>query len=144
MVALAEPPPVSHWNGRVRLIPTPPWSHCQADRGINPASATSGSLNFNADRVFFTHTLLRRALFQLRPIMTEKMTDEEWNNELNLRLTAMELALNELDKENIFERQNNRKNMVINVEVMPPNYENTERALRLKKKEILKDFSCDL
>jgi hypothetical protein len=52
----------------------------------------------------------------------------------------MEAAMKELDEEDIFERKNKRKNMVINVEVMPPSYENTERALRLNKKEILKEI----
>ncbi|MHC6204295.1 DUF4303 domain-containing protein [Breznakiellaceae bacterium SP9] len=79
-------------------------------------------------------------LFRLRPLMNEKMTNEEWNDEFNIRIAAMELALKELDEENIFERQNKNKNMVINVEVIPPNYENTKRALRLNKKEILKEI----
>ena len=62
---MAEPPPVSHWNGQTRLISMPPGRHCQTGRGINPASATNDSLSFNAARAFFTHTLLRSLNFSL-------------------------------------------------------------------------------
>jgi hypothetical protein len=92
---------------------------------------------FNYGKEYFEKV---NRLFSLRPLMNENMTENEWNEEYNLRLNAMENAMKELDDENIFERKDKRKNMIINVEVMPPDYENTERALRLNNKEILKEI----
>tara|TARA_B100001750_G_scaffold218125_2_gene204005 strand:- start:4137 stop:4616 length:480 start_codon:yes stop_codon:yes gene_type:complete len=75
-----------------------------------------------------------RALFDLRPAM---MADggavdcEYWDTEFSLRLSAMEYAMSKLDGEGFFGEGDARMDMVINVEVMPPDYTNVLRALRL-------------
>ena len=49
----------------------------------------------------------------------------------------MEKAMANLDKEGLFGVGNQRLGIVINAEVMPPDYTNTERALRLNPREAL-------
>ncbi|MES2820870.1 MAG: DUF4303 domain-containing protein [Pseudomonadota bacterium] len=70
-------------------------------------------------------------LFELRPEMTSEMTDSEWEAEYAVRLRAMELAMKELDDEGVFSQRGDREKVVINVEVMPPDATNAERARRL-------------
>lgn len=65
-----------------------------------------------------------------RKAMT-KLTDEEFNAEYNLRLSAMEAAMVQLDREGLFSINQDRENVVVLVEVMPPDYTNTERAHRM-------------
>jgi hypothetical protein len=72
-----------------------------------------------------------RKLFSARPQISPKMSANEWDNELQLRLRAMEMAMKRLDSEGLFGSDEKRLGIVINVEVMPPDYGNTERALRL-------------
>ena len=45
-----------------------------------------------------------------------------------------------LDNKGLFGEGEKRKNIVINVEVMPPDYTNTERALRLNPSESLTEW----
>ena len=73
-------------------------------------------------------------LFAKRPNL-HNLDDEHYYKEFDLRLNAMELAMRKLDEEGIFELNQNRKEVYINVELMPPCVSNTERALRLNKKE---------
>jgi len=63
------------------------------------------------------------------------LPDEEWKAQFDFRLIAMELAMKRVDLENIFELNQPRKDVYINVEIMPPDSTNTERALRLNKAE---------
>jgi hypothetical protein len=72
-----------------------------------------------------------RILFELRPQIGTGMTAEDWTTEYNLRLRAMERAMARLDMEGIFGTGETRLRVVINAEVMPPDYTNTERAVRL-------------
>ena len=78
-------------------------------------------------------------LFQLRP---EPSLDDEaaWHEEVALRLDAMESAMARLDQEGLFGSGARRLAMVINVEVMPPDYSNVERALRLNPEEALHEW----
>ena len=75
-----------------------------------------------------------REIFGKRPNIHD-LDDELYDKEFDLRLNAMELAMKQLDKEGIFELNQSRKEVYINVEIMPPDFSNTERALRLNKKE---------
>jgi len=71
-----------------------------------------------------------KALYSSRPTIDD--SDENiWETEFNLRLKAMELSLKRLDNEGIFSRNQNREEICVLVEVMPPNKINTETALRL-------------
>lgn len=63
--------------------------------------------------------------------------DNKYMKEYELRLECMEKALANLDKEGLFGKCEKRKNIVINVEVMPPDYTNIERAKRLNPEEAL-------
>lgn len=54
-------------------------------------------------------------------------TDEEYE----LRLSAMEEAMKQLDAEGLFTQNQPRSEIMVLVEVIPPDYTNTERAYRL-------------
>ncbi len=71
------------------------------------------------------------ALFEKRPAVGTHMSDDEWDEEVSLRIGAMEKALAKLDKEGLFGRGNERAKLVINAEFMPPDETNTVRAKRL-------------
>jgi hypothetical protein len=75
-----------------------------------------------------------KRLFEQRPNM-DYFNESLWNEEFNFRLMVMELAIKKLDNEGLFELNQPRKDVYINVELMPPDSTNTERALRLNKKE---------
>ena len=61
----------------------------------------------------------------------DDMSDDDWAAEHDLRLSAMETALRRLDDEGLFGEGERRLGLVVNVEVMPPDPTNTERARRL-------------
>lgn len=65
---------------------------------------------------------------------------DSFQEEFELRINSMEKAMENLDKEGLFGKGNERLQIVINAEVMPPDYGNTERALRLNPKEALKEW----
>lgn len=69
-------------------------------------------------------------LFALRPGI-DTLDEDGWQKEYTLRLDAMEQAIRLLDDEGAFGTGDERSNLVINVEVMPPDRTNTERAYRL-------------
>jgi hypothetical protein len=71
------------------------------------------------------------------------MTLEASAVEFELRLRAMERALARLDAEGVFGTGARRHRLVINAEVMPPDFTNTERALRLNPEESLKDWLAE-
>lgn len=65
----------------------------------------------------------------------DNLKGKEWEEQFNFRLNAMELAMKQVDFEGIFSLNQLRKDVYINVEIMPPDKTNTERALRLNKAE---------
>jgi hypothetical protein len=69
-------------------------------------------------------------LFEARPRM-DFASPEQYSAEFALRLRARETAMARLDAEGLFEKGDDRLRIVINVEVMPPDHTNAERALRL-------------
>jgi len=68
-------------------------------------------------------------LFDQRPAINDK--------EYDLRLRAMESALKKLDSTGVFGEGNSREGLYINVECMPPDHTNTERAHRLNPEKSL-------
>lgn len=54
-------------------------------------------------------------------------TDEEYE----LRFSAMEEAMKQLDADGLFSKNQPRNEIMVLVEVIPPDYTNTERAYRL-------------
>ncbi len=66
---------------------------------------------------------------------SEKKVDEMLDNEINLIINSMEKAMSNLDKEGLFGKGENRNNVFIAVEFMPPDPTNIIRAIRLNKEE---------
>ena len=70
----------------------------------------------------------------------ERLTGDRFMKEYDIRMNSMEEVMASLDKEGIFGSGERRKNMVVLAEVRPPDYTNTERALRLNSREALKEW----
>ena len=70
----------------------------------------------------------------------EDLDDEQIEEEIDLRIEAMERVMAVLDQEGLFGIGDDRMKIVINAEIMPPVYENTERAIRLNPKDALKEW----
>lgn len=71
-----------------------------------------------------------RKLFSQRPRISA-LRETARDDEYAFRFFAMEAALTELDARGAFGAGLEREQIVINVEVMPPDYTNTERAKRM-------------
>ncbi|MDM5248704.1 DUF4303 domain-containing protein [Lysinibacillus sp. G4S2] len=81
-----------------------------------------GCENFETERKLFNERLL-------------DYTDEiKWFKEVDFRLEAMVLAMEKIDKKEIFSLNQPRSKVYVNVEVIPPDETNTIRALRLNKR----------
>lgn len=80
----------------------------------------------------------------VKKIFSERMkqctTDNEKDKEVLLRINSMEKVMHNLDIEGIFGQGEKRLGIVINAEFMPPDYTNTERAIRLNPKDALKQW----
>ncbi|MGA3674601.1 DUF4303 domain-containing protein [Lysinibacillus agricola] len=80
----------------------------------------------------------------VRKLFNERLldyTDEiKWFKEIDFRLEAMVLAMEKLDKKEIFSLNQPRSKVYVNVEVMPPDETNTIRALRLNKRGNILDW----
>lgn len=61
-------------------------------------------------------------------------SDEEYDQEIEHWLSLMEKVMKTLDEEKIFGEGEERRSMIINAEVMPPDETNAERAERLNTK----------
>ncbi len=71
-------------------------------------------------------------LLQERPNIWE-LEDAQFDLEYEKRYAAMEEAMRRLDKEGMFAINQARGEVVVLVEVMPPDEENTERAFRMNR-----------
>ena len=78
-----------------------------------------------------------RKLFAMRPGI-DSIHSAAWEAEYELRLRAMETAMRNLDEQGLFGTGERRLNIVVNVEVMPPDYTNTQRAKRLNPPEAIR------
>lgn len=78
-------------------------------------------------------------LFAERPRMDPDDL-KAWEAEWQSRVDAMEAALSLLDGEGLFGRGAARSQIVINVEVAPPDSTNTERAVRLNPPEAVRTW----
>jgi len=70
-------------------------------------------------------------------LLNVSTTEQAWASEYEIRLRAMEAAIARLDAEGLFGSGPDRLRIVVNVEVMPPDYTNTVRAQRLNPQEAL-------
>jgi hypothetical protein len=66
--------------------------------------------------------------------------ERAWQAGYDFRMSVMEEALARLDRAGLFGTGARRASIVINVEVMPPDRTNVERALRLNPPEALTDW----
>ena len=80
-------------------------------------------------------------LFLKRPDMNSLVWVEgAFQAEYELRLRAMETAMSRLDQQGLFGTGEDRLKIAVNVEVMPPDYTNTERAKRLNPPEAIRTW----
>lgn len=83
-----------------------------------------------------------KKLFAMRPGI-ESLHGAAWESEYELRLRAMETAMRNLDEQGLFGVGEQRLKIVINVEVMPPDFTNTLRAMRLNPPEAIRDWLAE-
>ena len=115
------------------------WSHESLARSDEPELdrwhyADSPFLDFGAQ-----HFASVRDLWQARPTIG----DHNRSTEYELRLTAIESAMRRLDSAGVFGSGEFRRNLMVNVEVVPPDYTNTERAIRLNPPESIAQWIAD-
>ncbi|TWU07512.1 DUF4303 domain-containing protein [Stieleria varia] len=115
------------------------WSHESLARSDKPELdrwhyADSPFLDFGAQ-----HFARVRDLWLARPAMGE----DNWTAEFELRLSALESAMRRLDSVGFFGSNEHRRNLMINVEVVPPDYTNTKRAIRLNPPESIAQWIAD-
>ena len=72
--------------------------------------------------------------------MRKLTTESEKDNEIQLRINSMEKVMYNLDMKGMFGKGDQRLGIVINAEFMPPDFTNTERALRLNPKDALNEW----
>lgn len=72
--------------------------------------------------------------------MRELSTQEERDREIRIRINSMEKVMHNLDMNGMFGKEQERLGIVINAEFMPPDFTNTERALRLNPREALNEW----
>lgn len=65
------------------------------------------------------------------PLKPEAEYEVEYEKEFNFRINAMMEALHRCDKKGIFSLNQDRSEIMINVEILPPDYTNTIRAKKL-------------
>jgi len=78
-------------------------------------------------------------LFSERPDFLE-LSESMQAEEFNLRINAMVSAISRLDKEGVFGKGKDRENILVNVEVMPPDHTNVERAIKLNPASALVEW----
>ena len=78
-------------------------------------------------------------LFGQRPDI-RLLSGQERKDEFDLRLRAMEEAIAALDAKGVFGMGTSRNRIVVNVEVMPPDVSNTDRAKRLNPAEAIEEW----
>jgi hypothetical protein len=84
-----------------------------------------------------------RRLFEMRPGLQADGPQDAWDAEVELRIEVMEAAMARLDAEGLFGTGTKRAEIVIIVEVMPPDYTNTQRAFRLNPRAALEEWLAE-
>lgn len=125
----AHAPIVSAWSKeKLAMVPeaerpTVKWSYADAPY-------------FDFDSASFEKV---RLLFDQRPNILS-LNEPLRSSEYEERLSVMEAALSEADAAGTFGSGIEREQIVINVEVMPPDHSNTERAIRLNPPAALTEW----
>ena len=79
-------------------------------------------------------------LFEQRDSLMDYNNEEQWNEEYDLRLAAMVYAMKKLDIVGIFALNQPREQVYINVELIPPDDTDIERALYFNKAENIEEW----
>ena len=80
---------------------------------------------------------------KLNKAFSERMkniSDDEYGKEIDYWLSLMEKVMKKLDDEKVFGEGKERRSMIINAEIMPPDETNAERAFRLNEKNTYKKW----
>ncbi|WP_260405679.1 DUF4303 domain-containing protein [Paenibacillus sp. 598K] len=106
-----------------------------AEAGKGEAESLAEEIKWSyADSPYYAFAEARmadvEARYAQRPLLHE-LDETKAEAELQLRLQAMELAMRQLDAEGLFRRNQPRSEVVVLVEIMPPDPINTEIAKRL-------------
>lgn len=125
----AHPPVISAWSHeKLALVPL------EKRQLVKWSYADSPYFDFGSE--YFAKV---RELFTARPSLWS-MDDVSREAEYELRLRTMEEAMAEVDAKGVFGAGTKREGIVITVEVMPPDYTNTERVIRLNPAGALKQW----
>ena len=81
-----------------------------------------------------------KQLFEERDSLMDYNNEEQWNEEYDLRLAAMVYAMKKLDEMGIFALNQPRGQVYINVELMPPDDTDIERALSLNNPDNIEEW----
>lgn len=68
---------------------------------------------------------------KVEEMLNERSELRDTDEEYELRFSAMEEAMKQLDADGLFSKNQPRNEIMVLVEVIPPDYTNTERAYRL-------------
>ena len=79
-------------------------------------------------------------LFEQRDSLMDYNNEEQWNEEYDLRLAAMVYAMKKLDETGIFALNQPREQVYINIELMPPDDTDVERALSLNNPDNIEEW----
>ena len=79
-------------------------------------------------------------MFEERDSFIDYNNEAQWNEEYNLRLAAMVYAMKKLAAVGIFSLNQLREQVYINVELMPPDDTDIERALLFNKPDNIKEW----
>lgn len=79
-------------------------------------------------------------VFLERPNIHALQTEREYEKEFNFRVDSMMEALYRCDKKGIFSLNQSRLKILINVEILPPDYTNTIRAKKLNPPEAIQTW----
>lgn len=69
-----------------------------------------------------------------------ELDDDEFDEEVEIRINIMEEVMKRLDEKGMFGKGKKRLKIIINAEFMPPEYSNTERAIRLNPREAIEEW----
>jgi hypothetical protein len=131
----AHPPIVSAWSKEALAASAAQERDLDPQRTLKWSYADSPYCGYGSE---YFETV--NGLFAKRPRLSPVLSKAEWSAEYQVRLDAMEAAMERLDSEGIFGVGTSRLGTVVLVEVAPPDRSNTERALRLNPPEALTEW----
>lgn len=114
------------------------WSYESLEKSIIDNDITDEDKNWwkwnylDSPYVFYGDDEFFKEVYELLDKRASVLSDDElYDVEWETRIASMEEAMRRLDQSGLFGIEEDRKNVVINVETAPPDYSEYERALRL-------------